>query len=231
MMPTILVIEDDPDIAFSVKYSLEKTGEFSVISAADGEEGLRKAREAGPALVVLDLNLPGIDGLEVCRQLRKAEVSRTLPIIMLTARSDESQRIEGLDLGADDYVAKPFSVRELLSRVRAVLRRSQPNAQPDTSTLHAAEITIDLDGRHVHAAGREIELTRREFDLLVALIRNRGRVLTRVRLLEDVWEYDYPGETRTVDVHIRRLRQKLGDPAKVNVETVVGVGYRFRSGS
>jgi DNA-binding response OmpR family regulator len=115
--------------------------------------------------------------------------------------------------------------------VRAVLRRSQPNAQPDTGTLHAAEITVDLDGRHVHAAGREIELTRREFDLLVALIRNRGRVLTRVRLLEDVWEYDYPGETRTVDVHIRRLRQKLGDPAKVNVETVVGVGYRFRSGS
>ena len=230
-MSTILVIEDDPDIAYSVKYSLERTGEYTVITAADGEDGLVKAREVGPALIVLDLNLPGIDGLEVCRQLRKSESSQSLPIIMLTARSEESQRVEGLDLGADDYVAKPFSVRELLSRVRAVLRRSQASTEPETSFLRAAEITVDLDGRRVHVGDREIELTRREFDLLAALIRNRGRVLTRDRLLEDVWEYDYPGETRTVDVHVRRLRQKLGDPAKANVETVVGVGYRFRSGT
>jgi DNA-binding response OmpR family regulator len=201
------------------------------VTAEDGEDGLRKAREFGPALVVLDLNLPGIDGLEVCRQLRKSEGTRDLPVIMLTARSDESQRVEGLDVGADDYVAKPFSVRELLARVRAVLRRSSPESGSDTHTLQAAGITVDLDGRHVHVGGREIELTRREFDMLAALIRNRGRVLTRTRLLEDVWEYDYPGETRTVDVHVRRLRQKLGDPAKTEVETVVGVGYRFRSGS
>jgi len=229
-MKNILVIEDDADIAFSVKYNLEKTGEFSVRVAADGENGLRLASETTPSLVVLDLNLPGIDGLEVCRQLRKTALTAALPVIMLTARAEESQRVEGLDLGADDYVAKPFSVRELLSRVRAVLRRSEAPADDDEGRkpLTAEAIVVDLDGRQVWVAGRAVDLTRKEFDLLAALIRNRGRVLTRDRLLEDVWGYDYPGETRTVDVHIRRLRQKLGTPGKDNIETVVGVGYRFR---
>jgi DNA-binding response OmpR family regulator len=231
-MNAILVIEDDSDIALSVKYNLERTGEFSVITASDGESGLRLARESSPDLVILDLNLPGMDGLEVCRQLHRVDANRPTPVIMLTARADEAQRIEGLDLGADDYVTKPFSVRELLSRIRAVLRRATPTGEGggDGRVLRAAEIVVDLEGRTVHVGGeRTSELTRKEFDLLAALIRNRGRVLTRDRLLEEVWGYDYPGETRTVDVHVRRLRQKLGDAGKDNIETVVGVGYRFRN--
>jgi DNA-binding response OmpR family regulator len=186
------------------------------------------ALERPPGLVLLDLNLPGLDGVEVCRQLRRNPGTSTVPIIMLTARVDESQKIAGLDVGADDYITKPFSMKELLARVRAVLRRTE-RGQVAEEFLTAGPITADLEGRRVRVDDVEVELTRKEFDLLVALMRNRGRVLTRDRLLEQVWEYEYPGETRTVDVHVRRLRQKLGESARECIETVVGVGYRLRS--
>ncbi len=230
-MKSILVIEDDTDIAFSLKYNLEKSGAYRVTTAEDGEVGLERAVRQPPNLIVLDLNLPGIDGLDVCRQLRRNETTASVPIIMVTARVEETQRIQGLDLGADDYVTKPFSIKELLARVRAVLRRAERDAEGESGVLKAADLTVDLDGRQVRVGRRSVELTRKEFDLLVALIRNRGRVLTRDRLLEQVWGYDYPGETRTVDVHIRRVRQKLGPTGKENIETVVGVGYRFRGGA
>ncbi|MBD3868908.1 MAG: response regulator transcription factor [Acidobacteria bacterium] len=232
-MKSILIIEDDPDIALSLKYNLERNGPYQVDTAEDGVSGLRKAERSGPDLVLLDLNLPGMDGLEVCRKIRERRDTSSTAIIMLTARTDETQKIEGLDAGADDYVSKPFSVRELLARVRAQLRRAElaGNADEQESVLRSGATVVDLEGRRVKVDDALIELTRKEFDLLTALLRNRGRVLTRNRLLEHVWGYDYPGETRTVDVHIRRLRQKLGEDAGAAIETVVGVGYRYRGES
>ncbi len=231
-MKSILIIEDDPDIALSLKYNLERSGPYKVDTAEDGVSGLRKAERSGPDLVLLDLNLPGMDGLEVCRRIRNQRSTARMAIIILTARTDETQKIDGLDAGADDYVSKPFSVKELLARVRAQFRRAEmaQEAEGDgtTSLLRAGDTVIDLPGRKVAVNGNEVELTRKEFDLLTALVSNRGRVLTRNRLLEHVWGYDYPGETRTVDVHIRRLRQKLGEAAGGAIETVVGVGYRYR---
>ena len=229
LMKRILVIEDDPDIALSLRHTLERAGEFSIEVAADGAEGLRLALDRPPDLILLDVNLPGMDGFEVCRQLRKDPATETTPVIMLTARIGESDRVLGLDLGADDYITKPFSPKEALARVRAVLRRSdRKTSSPEI--LADGPIRIDVAGRRAEVAGRELSLTRKEFDLLVELMRQRGRVLTRERLLETVWGYDYPGETRTVDVHVRRLRQKLGATVDDRVETVVGVGYRYRSG-
>jgi two-component system alkaline phosphatase synthesis response regulator PhoP len=169
-----------------------------------------------------------MDGTEVCKVLRSQESTASVPIIMLTARTEEEDRISGLDLGADDYVSKPFSVKELIARVRAVLRRTGARDEQE-QVLAAGPVEIDLPAHRVLVAGEPVELTRKEFDLLTALIRSRGRVLTRDHLLERVWGYAYPGETRTVDVHIRRLRKKLGDRVKDHIETVVGVGYRFRS--
>lgn len=232
-MKSILIIEDDPDIALSLKYNLERNGPYQVDTAEDGVSGLRKAERSRPDLVLLDLNLPGMDGLEVCRKIRERRDTSSTAIIMLTARTDETQKIEGLDAGADDYVSKPFSVRELLARVRAQLRRAElaGNADEQESVLRSGATVVDLEGRRVKVDDALIELTRKEFDLLTALLRNRGRVLTRNRLLEHVWGYDYPGETRTVDVHIRRLRQKLGEDAGAAIETVVGVGYRYRGES
>ena len=230
-MKSILIIEDDPDIALSLKYNLERSGPYRVDTAEDGVSGLRKVERAGPDLVLLDLNLPGMDGLEVCRKIRARRSTSVTAIIMLTARTDETEKIEGLDAGADDYVSKPFAVKELLARVRAQLRRAgmaREAGNGEETVLRAGDMTVDLPGRKVTVAGNDVELTRKEFDLLTALLRNRGRVLTRNRLLEQVWGYDYPGETRTVDVHIRRLRQKLGDEAGAEIETVVGVGYRYR---
>lgn len=226
-MKRVLVIEDDPDIAFSVKYNLERSGPFAVTTAADGEVGLEEARRTLPALLILDLNLPGMDGLEVCRLLRGEDATAAIPIIMVTARTDEADRIRGLDEGADDYLVKPFSIRELVARVHAVLRRVQPQGD-DERVLRGEDIVVHTQSRRVTSAGRDVTLTRKEFDLLACLMTRRGRVLTRDRLLEDVWGYEYPGETRTVDVHVRRLRQKLGEPGKDAIETVVGVGYRFR---
>jgi DNA-binding response OmpR family regulator len=229
-MKRILVIEDDPDIALSLRVKLERDGGFAVVTAHDGAAGLRLAVDRPPDLVLLDVNLPGMDGFEVCRQLRKEPATASTPVIMLTARIGESDRVAGLDLGADDYITKPFSPKEALARVRAVLRRSDRAAEgPDT--LADGALRIDVASRQAQVSGQLLALTRKEFDLLVELIRQRGRVLTRERLLETVWGYDYPGETRTVDVHVRRLRQKLGSPVDLRVETVVGVGYRYRSGA
>ena len=229
-MKRILVVEDDPDIALSLRLKLERDGGFEVQTAQDGAAGLRLAVDRPPDLVLLDVNLPGMDGFEVCRHLRKDPATATTPVIMLTARIDEKDRVAGLDLGADDYITKPFSPKEALARIRAVLRRSERSVDgPDT--LADGVLRIDVGARRAEVSGRELSLTRKEFDLLVELIRRRGRVLTRERLLETVWGYDYPGETRTVDVHVRRLRQKLGTPVDERVETVVGVGYRYRSGT
>ena len=229
-MKSILIIEDDPDIALSLKYNLERSGLYQVDTAEDGVSGLRKAERSSPDLVLLDLNLPAMDGLEVCRKIRELRDTNRTAIIMLTARTDETQKIEGLDAGADDYVSKPFSVKELLARVRAQLRRAElaGSADDEDAILRSGNTIVDLEGRRVTVEELVVELTRKEFDLLTALLKNRGRVLTRNRLLEHVWGYDYPGETRTVDVHIRRLRQKLGDDAGAAIETVVGVGYRYR---
>ena len=229
-MKRILVIEDDPDIALSLRLKLERDGGFSVATAEDGAAGLRLAIDQPPDLVLLDVNLPGMDGFEVCRHLRKNPVTAATPVIMLTARLDESDRVSGLDLGADDYITKPFSPKEALARIRAVLRRSERADAPPEALADGA-LRIDIGARRAEVMGRDLTLTRKEFDLLVELIRQRGRVLTRERLLETVWGYDYPGETRTVDVHVRRLRQKLGSPIDERVETVVGVGYRYRSGA
>jgi len=229
-MKRILVIEDDPDIALSLRLKLERDGGFTVETAGDGSAGMRSAIDRPPDLVLLDVNLPGMDGFEVCRNLRKNPATSATPVIMLTARIDESDRISGLDLGADDYITKPFSPKEALARIRAVLRRSErADAGPDA--LADGALRIDIGSRRAEVSGRDLALTRKEFDLLVELMRQQGRVLTRERLLETVWGYDFPGETRTVDVHVRRLRQKLGPPVDERVETVVGVGYRYRSGA
>ncbi len=226
-MKRVLIIEDDADIALSLKYKLEREGGFAVVDVRDGETGLREAVEHPPDLVLLDLNLPGMDGLEVCRRIRRSKPVSAVPIIMITARADEANRVVGLDLGGDDYITKPFSPREVLARIRAVLRRYDRSGT-EGETFADDPLTIDFAARRVRVAGREVALTRREFDLLEDLTGHRGRVLTRERLLERVWGYDHPGETRTVDVHIRRLREKLGEPIQSRIETVVGVGYRYR---
>jgi DNA-binding response OmpR family regulator len=226
-MKRILLIEDDADIALSLRYNLEKEGAFEVVDVRDGESGLKSALDHVPDLVLLDLNLPGMDGFTVCRRLRKAEATSAIPIIMLTARADEASKVNGLDLGADDYIPKPFSVKEVLARMRAVLRRHD-RAAADEPAFADAPLVIDFPARRVRVAGEDVVLTRREFDLLADLVRNRGRVLTRERLLERVWGYAHPGETRTVDVHVRRLREKVGETVRDRIETVVGVGYRYR---
>jgi DNA-binding response OmpR family regulator len=228
-MTRILIVEDDPDIALSLRLKLEREGDYAVDTAIDGADGLRSALGSPPDLVLLDVNLPGMDGFEICRRLRKDPATAAIPIIMLTARIDEADRVAGLEFGADDYISKPFSPKEAVARIRAVLRRSgRTDDAPEA--LADAPLRIDVAARVARVAERDLGLTRKEFDLLTELLRQRGRVLTRERLLETVWGYDYPGATRTVDVHVRRLRQKLGVPVDERIETVVGVGYRYRGG-
>jgi len=222
----VLIVEDDVDIATVVRYALERNGRYSVRVEHDGAAGLSVAREQLPDLILLDLNLPGMDGMEVCRLIRADPETRDLPIIMLTARVDEGARVAGLELGADDYVSKPFSTKELVARVGAVLRRKTGSEEEN---LESGELTIDLLARRVYVSRAEVALTRKEFDLLVELVRGRGRVLSRERLLETVWGYHHAGATRTVDVHVRQLRKKLGEPVAKLIETVVGVGYRFQA--
>jgi len=223
-MRPILIIEDDPDIAESVRYNLEREG-LTARVAETGEKGLAAALDARspPALVILDLMLPGMSGMELCRRLRREPATRRTPIIMLTARVSEADRVAGFDLGADDYITKPFSVRELMARVRAVLRRVDDNSP---ARYEDDRLTIDYADMHTTCDGTNIKLTRKEFALLSMLARSAGRVATRQRLLDDVWGHQYYGDTRTLDVHIRRLRQKLGTCSDC-IETVVGVGYRF----
>jgi two-component system, OmpR family, phosphate regulon response regulator PhoB len=224
--PRILVVDDEPDIASLIKHTLERTGDGRVEVATTGDAALKAVRDTPPDLLILDLNLPAIDGLEICRLIRARPATAALPIIMLTARTGEADRVAGLDLGADDYITKPFSLRELAARVRAVLRRRQGDKAGAISIYRGRHLIADFDAVVVTVDGAAVRLTRREFDLLRCLVENRNRVLSRDRLLERVWGYDQYIETRSVDVHVGRLRSKLG-PAGPQIETVVGIGYRF----
>ncbi|WNM62523.1 response regulator [Candidatus Nitrospira neomarina] len=229
MAATVLVVDDEKDLVELVKYHLEKEG-LKCLEARDGETALQMARERTPDLIVLDLMLPGVDGLEVCRKLRKDPKTSSIAIIMLTAKAEEVDRIVGLEMGADDYMVKPFSPRELLARVKAVLRRGQGQDMPALKRVGTLEVD---EGKHqVTVDGTVVELTVKEFDLLCALMRANGRVLNREQILETVWGYSNAVdiESRTVDVHIRRLREKLGREC-ARIVTVKGVGYRFESGS
>jgi DNA-binding response OmpR family regulator len=225
--PRVLVVEDEQDIAGLIKHALERSGDASVEIVGRGDEALRAIAGRLPDLVILDLNIPVLSGDEVCRILRQRVETRQLPIIMLTARTSESDRVAGLDLGADDYVTKPFSLRELGARVRAVLRRRKQivdvRRQP---TYEGKHLHADFDAVSISVDERPVRLTRREFELLRFLVENRNRVLSRDRLLERVWGYDRFIETRSVDVHVGRLRAKLG-AAGQQIETVIGLGYRF----
>ena len=223
-MHEILIIEDDADIAESLQYNFKREG-FRPVIAESGEKGLRLALDEKhpPSLIILDLMLPGMSGMELCRRLRRETLTEKTPIIMLTAKAAETDKIAGLDIGADDYIVKPFSVKEVVARVRAVLRR----VEKDTIERYEdAQLAIDFADMRVTCIDENVKLTRKEFALLTHLIKNAGRVATRQNLLDNVWGYSYFGDTRTLDVHIRRLRQKLGDCGNC-IETVVGVGYRF----
>ena len=221
------MVEDENDIAGLIKHTLERSGDASVEIVARGDEALRSITGRPPDLVILDLNLPVLSGDEVCRILRQRQETRQIPIIMLTARTSESDRVAGLDLGADDYVTKPFSLRELAARVRAVLRRRRASADEQRQARYTGKhLTADFDAVAVTVDAKPVRLTRREFELLRFLVENRNRVLSRDRLLERVWGYDRFIETRSVDVHVGRLRAKLG-AAGQQIETVIGLGYRF----
>jgi two-component system phosphate regulon response regulator PhoB len=221
----ILVIEDEPDIAEVLQYNLEKEG-FDVDTARRGDAGLDAIRRDSPDLILLDLMLPGIDGLELTRMLKRDPLTSRLPIVMLTARGEEVDRIVGLELGADDYISKPFSPREVVLRVKAVLRRFQQE-ESSAELLEVGGIELDISGHQLRVRGKEVPLTATEFRLLRLLLERNGRVQTRGQLLSDVWGYAEDIDSRTVDTHIRRLRRKLGPEAE-RIETVIGVGYRLR---
>jgi two-component system phosphate regulon response regulator PhoB len=221
----ILIVEDEPDVVDLLTLQLRKAGGFSALSAADGAEGLKKARSESPALIVLDLMLPRMSGLELCKVLKTDSSTRHIPIIMLTAKAEEVDRIVGLEFGADDYVTKPFSPREMILRIKAILRRGQNDGADESMTRGL--ITIDPARHRVLVAGKSITLTAVEFKLLSMLMKRPGRVQARDRLLNEVWGYETAIDTRTVDTHVRRLREKLGKAANA-IETVRGFGYRLR---
>lgn len=243
MAHKVLVIDDEAVLVETIAYNLEQAG-YQVVTAADGVSGLAALSREMPDLIILDLMLPEMDGLDFCRQVRREKNTATIPIMMLTARGEEIDKVVGLEVGADDYVTKPFGRRELLARVRALLRRAdfpapssqqfdQDNSQTLVSTkreLVAGPLHIDLAGRRVVCRGENLELQPKQFELLTYLVRNRGTVLTRDQLLHNVWGYDYSGDTRTVDVHVRWLREKLEEDAANPklIQTVRGVGYVFR---
>ncbi len=224
----VLVVDDEQDIGGLVKHTLEKMDHLTVELATSGDAALRAVAEQPPDLIILDLNLPVLSGIEVCRILRQRPDTSRVPIIMLTARTSEADRVTGLDVGADDYVTKPFSLRELSARVRALLRRGRQDGPVERGPVvyRGRHLVADFDAVTVSVDGGAVRLTRREFELLRYLVENRNRVLSRDRLLEKVWGYDRVVETRSVDVHVGRLRGKLG-PAGQQIETVVGLGYRF----
>ncbi len=228
MSKKILVVDDEKKIVTVVRGYLEQAG-YDVVTAAEGKQALAAFHHEKPALVLLDLNLPGMDGLDVARAMRKES---SVPIIMLTARVEEADRLIGLELGADDYILKPFSPREVVARVRAVLRRVEGETTP-TQVLHAGELTLDLDKHSVRLGDRSIELTPTEFDLLAILMQNPGRAMTRMQLLDRVQGQAYEGYERTVDAHIKNLRQKIGDDPQSPryILTVFGVGYKFAEAS
>ncbi len=223
-MARILLVEDDGDIAEAVKYNLERQG-YGVSWVTQGADALHMLDRAGADLVILDLMLPDMSGLEVCRRLRAMPGNSSLPVLMLTARGEEYDRITGFEAGADDYVVKPFSMKELLLRVAALLRRSGQGAEQD-GVVEAGPLKIDVASHRVWVEGREVTLTALEFRLLVVLVQRRGRVQSRERLLSDVWGVDADVTTRTVDTHVSRLREKLG-PLAGSIETLRGIGYRF----
>ena len=224
MSTRILVVDDEPDALELIEFNLQAAG-YEVVTAADGAEGLKKARTAAPALILLDVMLPEMDGMEVCKTLKRDPTTAVIPIIMLTAKGAEIDRVLGLELGADDYVTKPFSPRELILRVKGLLRRGRP-AEEKADRLNLGDLQIDIPRHEVLIQGKRIELTATEFKLLTVLAQRKGRVQSREKLLQDVWEYDNLIDTRTVDTHMRRLREKMGRAAKY-LDTVRGVGYRL----
>lgn len=222
----ILIVEDDADIRQLVRLYLDREG-FRTLQAATGTEALRMVKADKPDLLVLDLMLPEIDGIEICKRVRNAPETATLPIIMLTAKAEEADTVVGLELGADDYVTKPFSPKSLVARVKALLRRVERQQQPTQRTYAYGEIRLDLDRHEVRVDGEEVALTAKEFGLLEHLLRNLGRVLTRDLLLNAVWGYDYYGTTRTVDVHVRRLKQKIPSLNEAII-SVKSLGYKLK---
>jgi len=227
LKPKILVVDDEPDALELIEFNL-KAGGYDVVTAADGAEAVKKARAVAPDLILLDLMLPEIDGLEVCKILRRDANTAATPIIMLTAKAAEIDRVLGLELGADDYVTKPFSPRELSLRIKNLLRRTITD-EVSNDQYHIGELFLDIPRHLATVGGKKIELTATEFKLLTVLAQRRGRVQSREKLLADVWQYDNLIDTRTVDTHMRRLREKLGKAARY-LDTVRGVGYRFVEG-
>ncbi len=219
----ILVVDDEANIVDLVKLYLEREG-YRVDSAGDGAIALEKIREQEPALVVLDIMLPEVDGFEVCRRTR---ANSEVPIIMLTARDEDFDKIVGLELGADDYLTKPFNPRELVARIKAILRRSERAERVEKKVAHVGDVTVDPARREVTVGGEPIELRTKEFDLLMTLVEHRGIVLTREQLLNLVWGFDFYGQTRTVDVHVAHLRKRLANSMTVKIETITGVGYKL----
>jgi DNA-binding response OmpR family regulator len=226
----VLIVEDDPTLRDTLRYNFEHEG-YEVSAAADGRQALELAQREHPDLVILDVMLPGLHGLDVCRALRR---DSNVPILMLTAKDEEIDKVVGLELGADDYMTKPFSLRELLARVKAMLRRvdmlGSAGRRSGARLLQADELHVNLDQHRAYRAGQELQLKPKEFDLLVFLMQRPGRVFSRDQMLSKVWGYDFAGDSRTVDVHVRWLREKIeADPSHpVLLETVRGVGYRFR---
>ena len=225
LVKKILVVDDEPTLVATLKYNLERE-KYQVITATDGPSAVDAARSTRPDLVILDLMLPGLDGIEVCRILRR---EMSAPIVMLTAKANEVDKVVGLEIGADDYVTKPFSTRELMARVRAHLRRAESAPAPASGSVRSGDLLIDVDRHQVFKDDTPLGMKPKEFDLLAFLLRNRGRAFTREQLLSQIWGYDFAGDTRTVDVHMRWLRKKIEeDPsAPVRLVTVRGTGYRF----
>lgn len=219
----ILVVDDEENIRELCRIYLAREG-YRVASAADGEQALRMIKDHQPALVILDLMLPGLDGFEVCRRTRQFS---DVPILMLTARDDDIDKIVGLEVGADDYLTKPFNPREMIARVKAILRRTGERARKDGAPIQVGDVTLDASRREVTVAGQMVDLRAKEFDLLHAFLQNEGIVLTREKLLDQVWGYDYYGQTRTVDVHVAHIRKKLSGSDRVRIDTVTGVGYKL----
>jgi|SRR5690554_2837593 len=228
MTDTILIIEDEPDILRLLEFNLRNSG-YATVGAMNGRDGVEKARRSKPSLVLLDLMLPDIRGTEVCKQLKSDPSTSHIPVVMLTARSEEVDRIVGFELGADDYITKPFSTRELILRIRAILRRSRQGgpAEEEGEVLHFGELEVDTGRHRIFVEGIELQLTQLEFRLVTTFIKRKGRVQSRDTLLNDVWGVDAAVTTRTVDTHVKRLREKLGVAGRY-IETVRGIGYRFQ---
>ncbi|MCJ7840199.1 response regulator transcription factor [Lederbergia sp. NSJ-179] len=229
-MEKVLVIDDEPSIVTLLQFNLEKAG-FSVITAGDGNSGLKKAMEEKPSLIILDLMLPGMDGMDVCKTIRQEKLKT--PILMLTAKDDEFDKVLGLELGADDYLTKPFSPREVIARVKAILRRSQMNESSETSkqedALRIGDLVIFPEQYEAELSGKKLDLTPKEFELLLYLANHQGKVLNRHQLLDAVWNYEFVGDSRIVDVHISHLREKIEKDTKqpLYIKTVRGFGYKL----